>query len=126
MTPLQAFSEVDGQRRFLAPFLPAPRVTRRDQGQADAPGHIIEAVVTETIRAAADDGPVLPKATASREVAGRLSDSAGTRRVWQIRGTDQRQPRQCTKPWSQQARSAGIEAPIPAITQRSGTAVRRT
>ena len=62
MTPLQVFSKLDGQRRFLAPFLPAPRVTRRDQGQADAPDHIIEAVVTETIRAAADhDGPVLPK-----------------------------------------------------------------
>jgi len=37
MTPVQVFSELDGQRRFLAPFLPAPRVTRRDQGQADAP-----------------------------------------------------------------------------------------
>jgi hypothetical protein len=37
------------------------RVTRRDQGQADAPDHIIEAVVTETIRAAADHGPVPPK-----------------------------------------------------------------
>ena len=56
MTPLQVFSKLDGQRRFLAPFLPAPRVTRRDQGQADAPDHIIEAVVTETIRAAADHG----------------------------------------------------------------------
>ena len=54
MTPLQVFSKLDGQRRFPAPFLPAPRVTRRDQGQADAPDHIIEAVVTETIRAAAD------------------------------------------------------------------------
>ena len=52
MTPLQVFSKLDGQRRFLAPFLPAPRVTRRDQGQADAPDHIIEAVVTETIRSA--------------------------------------------------------------------------
>jgi len=61
MTPVQVFSELDGQRRFLAPFLPAPRVTRRDQGQADAPGHITEAVVTETIRAAADHAPVLPK-----------------------------------------------------------------
>jgi hypothetical protein len=62
MTPLQVFSTLDGQRRFLAPFLPAPRVTRRDQGQADAPDHIIEAVVTEPIRAAADlNGPVLPK-----------------------------------------------------------------
>jgi hypothetical protein len=30
------------------------RVTRRDQGQAEAPDHIIEVVVTETIRAAAD------------------------------------------------------------------------
>ena len=30
------------------------RVTRRDQGQADAPEHIVEVVVTETIRAAAD------------------------------------------------------------------------
>ena len=30
------------------------RVTRRDQGQADAPDHIIEVVVTETIWAAAD------------------------------------------------------------------------
>lgn len=29
------------------------RVTRRDQGQADAPDHIIEVVVTEAIRAAA-------------------------------------------------------------------------
>ncbi|HWM99313.1 MAG TPA: hypothetical protein VNO54_19910 [Streptosporangiaceae bacterium] len=29
------------------------RVTRRDQGQADAPDHIIEVVVTETIRAVA-------------------------------------------------------------------------
>ena len=29
------------------------RVTRRDQGQADAPDHIVEIVVTETIRAAA-------------------------------------------------------------------------
>ena len=28
------------------------RVTRRDQGQADAPDHIIEIVVTEAIRAA--------------------------------------------------------------------------
>jgi hypothetical protein len=28
------------------------RVTRRDQGQADAPDHIIEVVVTEAIRAA--------------------------------------------------------------------------
>ena len=56
MTPLQVFSKLDGQRRFLAPFLPAPRVTRRDQGQADAPDHIIEAVVTGTIRAAADHG----------------------------------------------------------------------
>jgi hypothetical protein len=62
MTPSQVFSKRDGQRRFLAPLLPAPRVTRRDQGQADAPDHIIEAVATETIRAAADhDGPVLPK-----------------------------------------------------------------
>jgi hypothetical protein len=61
MTPLQVSSKPDGQRRFLAPFLPAPRVTRHDQGQADAPDHIIEAVVTETIRAAADHGPVLPK-----------------------------------------------------------------
>ena len=61
MTPWQVFSKPDGQRRFLAPFLPAPRVARRDQGQADAPGHIIEAVVTETIRAVADHGPVLPK-----------------------------------------------------------------
>ena len=59
MTPVQVFSKLDGQRRFLAPFLPAPRVTRvtrRDQGQADAPDHIIE-----IIRAAADYGPVLPK-----------------------------------------------------------------
>ena len=61
MTPLQVFSKLDGQRRFPAPFLPAPRVTRRDHGQADAPDHIIEAVVTETIRAAADDGPLFPK-----------------------------------------------------------------
>lgn len=53
MTPVQVFSKLGGQRRFLAPCLPAPRVTRRDQGQADAPDHIIEAVVTETIRAAA-------------------------------------------------------------------------
>ena len=30
------------------------RVTRRDQGQADAPDHVIQAVVTETIRTAAD------------------------------------------------------------------------
>jgi hypothetical protein len=30
------------------------RVTRRDQGQADAPDHIVEVVVSETIRAAAD------------------------------------------------------------------------
>jgi hypothetical protein len=30
------------------------RVTRRDQGQADAPDHIVEVVVTEAIRAAAD------------------------------------------------------------------------
>ena len=29
------------------------RVTRRDQGQADAPEHVIEVVVTEAIRAAA-------------------------------------------------------------------------
>lgn len=29
------------------------RVTRRDQGQADTPDHIIEVVVTEVIRAAA-------------------------------------------------------------------------
>ena len=76
MTPLQVFSKLDGQRRFLAPFLPAPRVTRRDQGQADAPDHIIEAVVTETIRAAADLRPGTPKAMASRKVAGRLSDGA--------------------------------------------------
>jgi hypothetical protein len=61
MTPVQVFSTLDGQRRFPAPFLPAPRVTRRDQGQADAPGHIIEAVATETVRAAAGHGPVLPK-----------------------------------------------------------------
>jgi hypothetical protein len=61
MTPLQVFTKPDGQRRFLAPFLPAPRVTRRDQGQAGPPGHITEAVVTETVRAAADHGPVLPK-----------------------------------------------------------------
>ena len=61
MTPLQVFSKPDGQRRFLAPFLPAPRVTRRDQVQAGAPDHIIEAVLTETIRAAAGHGPVLPK-----------------------------------------------------------------
>jgi hypothetical protein len=60
MTPLQVFTEPDGQRRFLAPFLPAPRVTRRDQGQADPPDHITEAVVTETVRAAADH-PVPPK-----------------------------------------------------------------
>ena len=61
MTPVQVFSKLGGQRRFLAPFLPAPRVTRRDQGQADAPDHIIDAVITETIRAAAGHGPVLPK-----------------------------------------------------------------
>jgi hypothetical protein len=61
MTPLQVFSKPDGQRRFLAPFLPAPRVTRRDQGQAGPPDHITEAVVTETVRAAADHGPVPPK-----------------------------------------------------------------
>ena len=48
MTPVQVFSKLGGQRRFLAPFLPAPRVTRRDQGHADAPDHIIEAVITET------------------------------------------------------------------------------
>jgi hypothetical protein len=30
------------------------RVTRRDHGQADAPDHIVEVVVTEAIRAAAD------------------------------------------------------------------------
>jgi hypothetical protein len=60
MTPWQVFSKLDGQRRFLAPFLPAPRVTRRDQGQADAPDHIIEAVVTETIRRSRPR-PVLPK-----------------------------------------------------------------
>jgi len=30
------------------------RVTRRDQGQADAPNHVVEVVVTETIRAVAD------------------------------------------------------------------------
>jgi hypothetical protein len=30
------------------------RVTRRDQGQADAPGHVVEVVVTEIIRTAAD------------------------------------------------------------------------
>lgn len=60
MTPLRAVSKPDGQRRFLAPFLPAPRVTRRDQGQADPPDHITEAVVTETVRAAADH-PVPPK-----------------------------------------------------------------
>jgi hypothetical protein len=53
MTPLLVFSELDSQRRFLRPFLPAPRITRRDQGQADAPGHNIETVVTETIRTAA-------------------------------------------------------------------------
>ena len=29
------------------------RVSRRDQGQADAPDHVVEVVVTETIRAAA-------------------------------------------------------------------------
>jgi hypothetical protein len=29
------------------------RVTRQDQGQADAPDHVVEVVVTETIRAAA-------------------------------------------------------------------------
>ena len=33
------------------------RVTRRDQGQADAPDHIIEVVVTETLRAAAGEEP---------------------------------------------------------------------
>ncbi len=30
------------------------RVTRQDQGQAAAPNHVVEVVVTETIRAAAD------------------------------------------------------------------------
>ena len=30
------------------------RVTRQDQGQAAAPDHVVEVVVTETIRAAAD------------------------------------------------------------------------
>jgi hypothetical protein len=30
------------------------RVTQRDQGQADAPDYIVEIIVTETIRAAAD------------------------------------------------------------------------
>jgi hypothetical protein len=30
------------------------RFTRRDQGQAEAPDHIVEIVVTETIRAAAN------------------------------------------------------------------------
>jgi hypothetical protein len=29
------------------------RVSRRDQGQADAPDHVVEVIVTETIRAAA-------------------------------------------------------------------------
>jgi hypothetical protein len=61
MTPLRAVSKPDGQRRFLAPFLPAPRVTRRDQGQAGPPGHLTGAVVTETVRAAAGHGPVPPK-----------------------------------------------------------------
>jgi NADPH:quinone reductase-like Zn-dependent oxidoreductase len=45
MTPLQVFSKPDGQRRFLAPFLPAPRGTRRDQGQADAP--VLRRIVRE-------------------------------------------------------------------------------
>ena len=70
MTPLQVFSKLGGRRRVLAPFLPAPRVTRRDRGQADTPGHIIEAVVTETIRAAAGHGPVLPKLRRARKAAG--------------------------------------------------------
>jgi hypothetical protein len=30
------------------------RVTRRDQGQADAPDHVVEVVVTEAVRVAAD------------------------------------------------------------------------
>ena len=30
------------------------RVTRQDQGQAAAPDHVVEVVVTETIRAAVD------------------------------------------------------------------------
>jgi DNA invertase Pin-like site-specific DNA recombinase len=29
MTPLQVFSELDGQRRFLAPLLPAPLIRER-------------------------------------------------------------------------------------------------
>jgi hypothetical protein len=32
------------------------RVTRRDQGHAAAPDHVVEVVVTETIRAADDQG----------------------------------------------------------------------
>ena len=30
MTPLQEFSELDGQRRFVAPLLPAPRDLRQE------------------------------------------------------------------------------------------------
>ena len=30
MTPLQEFSELDGQRRFVAPLLPAPRDPRQE------------------------------------------------------------------------------------------------
>ena len=70
MTPVQVFSKLDGQRRFPAPFLPAPRVTRRDQGQADAPDHIIEAVVTETIRAAARPRPGTPRSCGEPQSSG--------------------------------------------------------
>jgi hypothetical protein len=33
MTPLQVFTELDRQRRFVAPLLPAPRLLRRRRGQ---------------------------------------------------------------------------------------------
>ena len=75
MTPVQVFSKLGGQRRFLVPFLPAPRVTRRDQGQAGAPDHIIEAVVTETIRAAPATARYC-RSYGEPQSSGRLSDSA--------------------------------------------------
>jgi len=37
MTPLQVFSELDGQRRFVAPFLPAPRVATMRAGRSVNP-----------------------------------------------------------------------------------------
>jgi hypothetical protein len=34
------------------------RVARRDQGHADAPDHVVQVIVTQAIRAAADQEPV--------------------------------------------------------------------